>query len=276
MPSLCPMVSCISLRFRWLVVRAGLVLAVMSVLFSSAAEAQAQSTGGRQLLTTPEAVLNAYIDANGGMDLVMNIRSVRLTGSVTEDGATYDIVLVKKRPNMRKIIMRYQGRRITLGFDGTTAWREVTGPGGRHYATIEGEAYDAFVEESQFDGPLVDWEKRGNKVKLLRTEEMGRTDAYVIEVIQANGKQSEIWIESQTMQEVKTISYRPGPDGTMVKIETLMSDYRKFDGIWMALTVERFVDGKSVSLMKITDLNTNFGVFDSYFTPPAEPTTDVP
>lgn len=243
------------------------------VLFLFFAQLQAQTTPPR-LLTTAEEVLQAYLDANGGKELVDNIRSVRLTGKITEDGATYDIVLVKKRPNLRKLIMLYQGSRITLAYDGQTAWREVVGRGGRLLAILEGEEKRTFVEDSSFDGPLVDWQQKGNTIKLVRTEEMGRTDAYVIEITEPGGKQSEVWIEAQTMQEIKTRTFRSKPDGGVSKIETLMSDYRKFDGIWMALTVERFVDDKSVSLMKISDLNTNFGVFNDYFAPPAEPTTE--
>lgn len=243
------------------------------VFFAFFAQLQAQTTPPR-FLTTAEEVLQAYLDANGGKELVDNIRSVRLTGKITEDGATYDIVLVKKRPNLRKLIMLYQGSRITLGYDGQTAWREVVGRGGRLFAILEGDEKRAFVEDSSFDGPLVDWQQKGNSVKLLRTEEMGRTDAYVIEITEPSGKQSEVWIEAQTMQEIKTRTFRANSEGGVTKIETLMSDYRKFDGIWMALTVERFVDDKSVSLMKIADLNINFGVFNDYFAPPPESTTE--
>lgn len=261
------MSCCISIGFRWFV-RVGFLLSLLC--FSS--ELLSQSANPR-LLSTVEEVLQAYVEANGGKEVIANIKSVRLAGRITEGDISYDIVLVKKRPNLRKLIMLYQGNKIMLGYDGKTAWREVSGHGAAELFILEGDDKSAFIEESSFDGPLIDWQGRGTKIKLLRTEEMGRTDAYVLEMIDANGKQTELWLEARTMQEIKMIVNRTEPAGSVTKIETHMSDYKKIDQIWMALTIERFVNGERASLMKITDVNVNFGVFNDYFAPPADSST---
>ncbi|MDX2109379.1 MAG: hypothetical protein SFY80_03970 [Verrucomicrobiota bacterium] len=224
-------------------------------------------------LKTAEALVDAYIEANGGKDHIKTISSVRMIGKVTEDneqskGAiTYDVVLIKKRPSLRRMILRWQGRAIHIGYNGETAWRRIVGENAAETTIITGKDAEQFAADSQFDGPLVHWQERSIKLELLGLDMIGRSECYVLRTTETNGTVTDTYIDTRTFTELKVVNER-SVDGKVEKIETLMSGYRKYDSIWLAMRIQRSVNGKISSDMVVESVDINFGVFNDYFDPP--------
>src|SRR5580700_9535603 len=115
---------------------------------------------------TADELVNKNIEARGGMDKIKAIHTIRLAGKVVVPGGiTGSITQENMRPNLVRETFALQGMTAIDAFDGATGWR--TNPfGGRKDPQLMGEddMRDLLVD-SDFDGPLVDYQAKGNTVE---------------------------------------------------------------------------------------------------------------
>lgn len=222
---------------------------------------------GQATLTDLNAVRHGYIEANGGAENLAAIQSLRVFGALEEEGTTYDVALVKKRPHFKRIILRHVQNDLTISHNGEVTWRLFE----RHgvpvmFEVMEGDEAARFESDRDFDSPLVSGPLDGTQIRLAPPERIGREQFYVVEVIQSDARM-EILLEPRTFREhlTRTISEE---DGRRVVSESRFFEYEEVDGVWVAMRVERYRNGEHVSTMRLKGAEMNPGVFESFFDPP--------
>jgi hypothetical protein len=137
---------------------------------------------------TADELVNKNIEARGGMDKIKAVNTIRQTGKVVVPGGiTGSIGQENMRPNLVRETFALQGMTAIDAFDGATGWR--TNPfGGRKDPQLMGEddMRDLLVD-SDFDGPLVDYQAKGNTVEYMGHDTVDGDDALRLKITLKDG-----------------------------------------------------------------------------------------
>ncbi|MFW6218458.1 MAG: hypothetical protein ACOC4K_05655, partial [Verrucomicrobiota bacterium] len=76
-----------------------------------------------------------------------------------------------------------------------------------------------------------------------------------------------IWLSLEHYQEVKLMSREePGADGSDDRERSVLFDqFEQVDGVWFALRSRFYSDDRLTRTLRIEDVRTNVGIYDSYF-----------
>mgnify|MGYP006189943333 CR=1 FL=1 len=94
-----------------------------------------------------------------------------------------------KRPNRVRQEFYFQGMTGVNAWDGTTGWKIEPWGGKKDVEPLSEEETKTIIVDADFDGPLVNYKEKGNKVEYLGTEPVEGTDAHKLRVtIAATGE----------------------------------------------------------------------------------------
>ena len=147
-----------------------------AAIFASAAFAQ-----------TAEELVAKNIQAKGGLEKLKAIQSVRMSGTQDNDGFKAAVTQENKRPDLVRETFALQGMTSVQAYDGASGW-QVRPFGGRKDPELMGEEdLRSLLLDADFDGPLVDYKEKGNKIESLGHDIVDGDDAYKLKVTLKNG-----------------------------------------------------------------------------------------
>ncbi len=87
------------------------------------------------------------------------------------------------------------------------------------------------------DGPLVDWQAKGNTVEYLGTEDVDGTPAHKLKVTRKNGDVSFVYLDPDHFLEIRVLTQRTR-HGAYEQVETDLGDYEKAGGVFVPTSIE--------------------------------------
>ena len=220
---------------------------------------------GADIAVSLSEVLERYRMANGD-DAYEQKNSIRISGRMIMQEATSQMTLIKKRPNLKRIVLSTGGRVMAITYDGKEAWIEVSFQSQRVVQDMEEPALSEFIEDDDFDGPLIGELPEGSHLFLLETVQIDGEDHYQVELLDGRSRKL-IYLDVSNMRDTRTeIFYPDEPDRLKEAIH--FSEHQNFEGIWIATVVEKYVAGRLESTFEIDDVAFNSGIFNEYFTRP--------
>jgi outer membrane lipoprotein-sorting protein len=207
--------------------RTALLMCAVMAFFAVSASAQ-----------TADEIVGKYVQAIGGKEKVLAIQSVRSTGKLTGGGG-FEAVIVNenKRPGMVRHELSLQGFTRIQAYDGKAGWR-LNPFGGKKDPEIMGaDQLKQMAEDSDMDGPLVDYASKGNKVEYVGREEFEGSDVYKLKVTLADGTIKQYFLDVDYYIPIK-IETKQMIRGTEVEFETVLGDYKKVEGVYFPFSVE--------------------------------------
>lgn len=209
-----------------------------------------------------------HVEALGGLDNLKAVQTMRMTGTAVLGGKMESpFTLLMKRPNSSRLELQYEGQTVVQGFDGSTGWMLLPMRGtGPEPASPEETA--EMKESSDFDGPLVDYKAKGNRVESEGLRDVMSKRAWKLKVTRDTGHVEYIDLDASTYLPLK-VTIRRTPDGKEVEIERYPSDYRKTGGILLPYRIEQKSEGRSVMVMKINRIDLNVPLNEVLFRMPA-------
>lgn len=214
----------------------GIVAPLLPVIFILVCAATAGAQSAAELVAKNLA-------ARGGAERLKAVDALKITGRMTSMGLDLPLTIWRKRPNLVRQEMRLQDRAIVQAFDGERAWAVNPLAGSEAPQEIRGEPAQMMREQSDFDGPLVDYEQKGSTIEVEGPDTVEGTKAVVLKITLKSGRVQRIWLDADTGLEVKSASeVQQGP--RTVTVETLLSDYRPEDGLVMPHRLRTFIDGQ--------------------------------
>ena len=238
-------------------------LICLSSLF---ALAQPDAPAGQKM--TLDSLMKHHLDALGGRVAVKNIKTIRMTGTVKEEGHTGAMIETEKLPYKQNLKITQNFKITTKSFttesayDGNTGWTlDPTGQLSHDNDTDTNARYDLYLASHVYalGGPT-----RGKVT--LRSEREAGTGAYIVDIVADGFPASTFYFDPQTYLITKS------KDHDSV---TSFSGYKKFGGV-MFPTVEKDAgtDGSAIQTYTITKVDTNIPVDDSLFEPPKRAAPD--
>ena len=193
-------------------------------------------------------IVQKNTEARGGLDKIRAIQTLKLVGTAQINGSIQaEITVQAKRPNLFRMDLNLPQGALTEAFDGTDAWgvNPFTGaPGAQKHDAAESRAA---IDNADMDGPLVDYQARGNKVELLGAEDVGGNPAYKLKVTTKGGTVSTLWIDQKTWHEAKMLQSRK-QNGQDVDVSITFSNFKPVNGVIMPLTHEQQVGPISMKI----------------------------
>ena len=214
---------------------------------------------------TVDEIVAKNIAAKGGYELLKNTTTVRTTGTGTMQGAEVTITTISKRPYFVRNEMGVAGKKMIVGFDGTTAW--MAAPGLPPQAIPPGPQTEGLKQNSQIDSPIFDYKLRGTKVELGEPLTEGGRKLHHLIVTPKGSPAMHYYLDAATGLEAKMLVDVEDAGQTM-KMEMRFSDFKPVDGRMVPFTLTQFVNGNQVVEMKFQKIEFNVPVDDAIFKMP--------
>ena len=188
---------------------------------------------------TVDELIAKNVEAKGGASAVHSLQTLRLAGKmlVQEGQIQLTFMQIKKRPDEVRTEASLQGMTQVEAYDGKDGWRVSPFFGRKDPERLSADDVKALVEDAEMDGPLVDWQAKGNVVEYLGTEDVDGTPAHKLRVVRKNGDVSFVYLDPDHFLEIRVLTQRMR-HGAHEEIETDLGDYEKAGGVFVPTSIE--------------------------------------
>jgi hypothetical protein len=217
---------------------------------------------------TVDEVLAKNTEAKGGLEKMRAVKSMKFTGKMSFGPMEAPFVMTKKRPEQMKVDFTIQGMTATQAYDGTNGWAVMPFMGKKDAEAMSGDDLKSAKEQADFDGPFIDYAKKGNTVELLGKADVEGTSAYKVKLVTKDGTESVVFVDAESFLEIKIESKRK-VQGQDVETETIIGNYQEVDGMLFPFSIESKAKGMpGGQVITIEKVELNAAVEDAAFKMP--------
>ena len=218
---------------------------------------------------TADEIVAKYIKTIGGLDKIEAVKTMRETGKFHGGGGfEAGVAQLKKRPDMIREEFSIQGMVGVNAYDGKSGWKIEPWEGKKDPEPLGEEEMKSIVEDADFDGPLVNYAQKGNKVEYAGMEPVEGTDAYKLKVTLKNGDVQYYYMDTDYYVPIK-IDTKRFVRGEEREYETSLGDYKEVDGVYYPYSTETNAKGsQDKSKITIEKIEVNVPLEDSLFVEP--------
>ncbi len=223
-------------------------------------------TEASEALPTPRELIERYVDAIGGRDLLLAYRSRHVTGGleIPTQGLAGSLEILTARPN--KMLVRStlsNVGEVASGFDGEVGWllNPMTGP-----MILAGDQLEQARVDAVFDAALHDDGQYASMDTVTLLEFAGRP-SHQLRLIRRSGREELEYYDTETGLLIGRQTTRETPMGT-VRSTSVFESYAAFGGLLIPTrTVQRLLGTEQIVTFDTVEFDT---VDDSAFVLPAE------
>ncbi len=237
------------------------LLLALACVAASAVHASAQSA---------DEIVEKFIKTVGGMEKIQAVKSLRRVGKYTGGGGFEAAVIEEnRRPNLVRQEFNIQGMTGVNAYDGKTGWKIEPWNGKKDAEALSEEEMKTIIEDSDLDGPLVNYRAKGVKVEYVGMDEVEGTDTYKLKVTLASGDVRIYYMDTDYYVPIK-IDTKRMIRGAEREYETILGDYKEVGGWYIPFSVETGVKGNpNRSKVTYEKIEANVSLDDSRFAKPA-------
>ena len=232
---------------------------ILAVFLGSCLNCPAQSV---------DDIVSKAIAARGGMEKLKSVQTQRLTGTLAiRDNPPAPFMVEMKRGGKMRQEATIQGQSDLRVTDGTTGWKVNAENGGNPQPLSPGELKN-MAGGADIDGPLVDYQAKGNKIELEGKEKVDGSDAYKLKITQKDGQVRYDYVDATSYLEVKWQGEIDGGDRKYVA-ESFFKDYRPVNGVMYHYRIDSDTLGTPYTQKLVFDkIEVNLPLDDALFGKP--------
>jgi len=201
---------------------------------------------------TLDSIVADYVTARGGLTRIRAVKSLRQTGHAFAEGGREALVVRElERPDKTRFEFTVQGMTAVYVVNGGKGW-QVSPFEGLTVKPLSDEAVADAMEQADFEGPLVDWKAKGNKLELAGLTAVGGKNAYKLELTLKDGSVRYDYIDVQSYRHVRTDVTRV-VRGRPVATSATFSGHRMQGGVLFPTVVEVSAAGRPQKLRIVVD-----------------------
>jgi hypothetical protein len=172
-------------------------------------------------------IVQRHVAALGGEKLLRAGKTMSFTVSGEKMGKAFTKTVTYARPNLMRVDIQMADGAMSKGFDGKVGW---TKKGTEAAVAMTAEESTKMAAHADFEEPLLDFAKKGTKVKLVGKSEVNSKPAYDLEVSFASGDTEHHFLDASSYLLVKRTFTGKDKDGKVVQQNVLFGDYKKIQG----------------------------------------------
>jgi hypothetical protein len=218
---------------------------------------------------TADEIVAKFIKTVGGMERIQAVKSLRRTGKFNGGGGfEAQIIEENRRPNLVRQEFIIQGMTGVTAYDGHTGWKIEPWNGKKDAEPLGEEEMKGIVEDSDLDGPLVNFQQKGVKVEYVGTDEVEGTDTYKLKVTMPGGDVRIYYMDTDYFVPIKMDTKRM-VRGAEREYETILGDYKEVNGWYLPFSVESGPKGSPFrSKVTYEKIEANVSIDDGRFRQP--------
>ncbi len=223
----------------------------LSILLIAAGGLCAQSADD----ITAKSIADKSIAAMGGASQFASVESIRMQGRMRfgQGGAFAPFSVIARRPNLFRMELTVGPDHVTQAYDGAIGWQSVSGAHQQEPTALVGDSLAHLIDQAAnvIGGPLLDLDKRHNRVELMDRQTVNGADCYRLKIALSTGNTRIIFIDPTSFHEIQ--EEFPAPlNGRASTVQMSVGDYRKFGPILVAcLFVTREKGGEDSQRMEV-------------------------
>ena len=221
---------------------------------------------------TAAEIVDRNVAARGGLTAWRAVNTLTLEGKVDAGGkpnVDLPLVMRMKRGHKSRLEISFKDKTALQVYDGSQGWkvrpflnRDEVEP----YTASEAKAASSWDE---FDGPLIDYAKKGTTIELAGTESIEGNATYKLKLTLKSGDERYVWIDGKNFLERKIDGEPKKMDGKVRKVAIYYRSFKAENGLTTPRTLETVVEGiKPTHKMTITKVVANEPMADSLFQKP--------
>jgi outer membrane lipoprotein-sorting protein len=249
-----------------LMIAAGLVL---SLPLAAASGAEAMDA---------EKLIDKAIDANGGLKKIQSTESIKATGKFLTQGMEFPFTMTQKRPGKMKIEAEIMGATMIQCFADGEGWSINPMMGSTDPQPMSEMEAMGFKVQSDMDGVLIDYEKKGYTVEFIGEEDVEGTPTYHLKVDTNFGIVMDMYFDQEYFLNIKTAT-KLTLDENEFETQTYLSDFQEVEGLIMPFSIETRNGDMVMQQVMMEKVELNLEVDDAIFAKPAaeeKPTAPEP
>jgi len=193
---------------------------------------------------TADSIIALSLAARGGLARLEAVRTERLIGRVAlANGLAGTDTVELERPLHVRTTLHLGPRTIIQASDGRTTWG-VNPLAGDSVPTVMAPDAARNVEAgADYDGPLMDYEAKGNRVTYAGVDTADGRPAFALDVVTPAGLHDRYYIDARTHLQTKWEGRRVVNGDTLV-FESFFRDYRRASGVEIAFRIDSDTRGR--------------------------------
>lgn len=226
---------------------------------------------------TGDEIVSKAIAARGGLDRILGVKTLRMTGHISFSGGDEGTIVVTwKRPGKFRQDLTLHDKSILRATDGSSAWTLNQLAGETEAQPLPSAQMDGIREQADFDKPLVQYKEKGNRTELAGKEKLDKKDAYKLKITLSSGAVRYEWIDAETFLESRWQG-KVSVGGQDIEFATSFSGYRAVDGLQYPFVAETQTIGTDRRQKIVFDkVEVNPAVSDDAFAKPSPPSQQAP
>lgn len=222
---------------------------------------------------TVDEIIAQYVQAHGGFEKMQSVKTIRITGKLSEGNFRAAFVQENKRPNRVREEQTIQGMTAIQAYDGKTGWQVSPFSGRKDPDLLSADDMKSLVEDADIDGPLVDYRNKDHRAELVGHDSVEGTDCYKIKLTLANSDVRYYYIDTDSHLEIKVETER-NIRGTVHYDETFYGDYEQVNGLYFPFSFETGPKGEADRVtFTVEKVEINVPLSDTQFSMPGVPAT---
>jgi outer membrane lipoprotein-sorting protein len=203
---------------------------------------------------TADEIVKKAIEARGGAAKLKAVQSERVTGRIIfapgQEGA---FVVELKRPYKMHMEITVEGQTIIRIYDGKSAgWVINPFDQNKDVQPMPAEDLNNITDESDFDGPLVDYQAKGNQIELIGKEVLDDKPVYRLKLSNKSGDVRFYLLDAATFILRKWEGMRK-TGAREVPWESYFSEYREVQGLKFAFRIDQGSPGTGDKQTLVTE-----------------------
>jgi photosystem II stability/assembly factor-like uncharacterized protein len=231
-----------------------------------------------------DEVVARHLQALGGDDKLLAIKTLRLTGKATFGGGDGTVEAAWGQVQKRDAGAGIPAIRNEVTLQGLTAvdagsakegWSLDPFEGRREPRRASADEVKGLGQDADLDGPLLGWKEKGHKVEYLGTEDVDGTPAHKLRIRLKDGDVVYDFLDPQHFLLIREVRERHIRGAERVS-ETDLGNYAQVAGVWLPFSVESGRKGRPRSARyAIEHAEVNVPIDDAVFQMPAPGTPIV-
>lgn len=217
-------------------------------------------------------IIAHYLKTVGGIEKIQSVKTLRRTGKFIGGGGFEAAVLQEnKRGNLVREEFALQGMVAINAYDGKTGWKIEPWNGKKDAEALGEEEMKSILEDSDFDGPLVNYRQKGNKVEFAGQDTFEGTDTVKLKVTLPNGDTYVIYLDTDYYVPIK-VDIKRIVRGAEREYEVVLGDYKEVAGWYLPYSVEIGAKGSQDKAKTVYEkIEANVVLDDGRFSMPSAP-----
>ncbi len=220
---------------------------------------------------TADEIVKKVLDARGGVEKIKAIQSERISGRVSfAQGMEGTFVVELKRPLKMRAEISIEEQKLIRVYDGkSSGW--MVNPFGEDKGVqpLPSEDLKNITDESDFDGPLVDYKSKGNRIELSGKEMLDDKAVYRLKLTNKNGDVRSYFFDASSFLLVKWEGVRKAEDQE-IPWESFFSDFHEVQGLKYPFRIDQGSPGTEIKQTLTTEkIEIDPKIEDSRFSKPA-------